>query len=75
MIADSQKLANEYRYHYQNGLQEFKIPKKKFDELVDQGVIKVDDLLRQEGKVAWHIPPGRLNEFNEALLPGIYTQD
>ena len=71
-FATDKSIAESFQRSYGNGLQEINIPRSKFDELVNKGVIKVDGYY-DAGK-SWHVPADRLAEFNEAIGQGPANQ-
>ncbi|MGB1014606.1 MAG: RHS repeat-associated core domain-containing protein, partial [Nannocystaceae bacterium] len=59
-------VARGYQFHYQNGLQEFNLPRTDYDALVKQGAVRVDAL----EKASVHAPASLLESFNRALKKG-----
>ena len=66
-FATDKSIAEAFQGHYGNGLQQIRIPKAKYDELVAQGVIQPDGYY-SSGSV--HVPANLLDAFNEALKQG-----
>ena len=65
-FSTERSVAESYRYHYQNGLQEIKIPKHVYDGLVRDGIVRVDGLEH----ASIHVPAEGLGIFNAALRLG-----
>ena len=63
---DEATAVNDYQYHYENGLQEIRIPRSEYDRLVKEGKIVIDGL--EKGAV--NVPAKYLDEFNEVLKQG-----
>lgn len=60
-------LAVEFEAIYGNGLQEIRMPRSLFDELVRLGVIRRDTYYPTR---SCHVPPVGLPDFNEAINQG-----
>jgi len=65
-FSTTRSVAEEYQYHYQNGLQEINIPKNEYDDLLNREMINVDGY--EVDSV--HVPPENLDEFNKAIQKG-----
>jgi hypothetical protein len=59
-------VAEKYRYHYQNGMQEIILPKSHYDRMFSSGLIKIDGL--EQSSV--HVPASGLDRFNQAIQLG-----
>ncbi len=72
-FATEKFIAESFQQSYQNGLQEFHMPRDLFDRLVQLDVI-LPDTFYPVGQ-SWHVPPSGLHEFNVAVgqgTPGKY---
>ena len=65
-FADNKKRAEEYRFNYQNGRLEFRIPTDVFDGLRNAGIVKGDPRLSD----SFHVPEAGLPAFNAAIQLG-----
>ena len=62
-FSTKRSVAEKYKYHYENGLQEVRMRRSEYDGLVREGVIKPDAL--EDASV--HVPEEVLDRFNEVL--------
>jgi Pretoxin HINT domain len=67
-FATRRSIAESFQDSYENGLQEIRIPKARFEQLVAEGVIQPDGYYAP-GQ-SWHVPSERLPAFNQAIMEG-----
>ncbi len=66
-FATNRRTAEDFLRNYDNGLQQIRIPREQYDNLVRQSVIQPDPWLPGD---SIHVPPDLLERFNEALKSG-----
>jgi hypothetical protein len=57
--------------YYKNGVQEIRITKSAFEDMVSKGIIRTDDLYAPG--VSVHVPAATLPVFNASIKGGTYT--
>lgn len=63
------EIAEDYEKHYQAGLQVIRIPRAVFRDLIRNGILVLDPLYPDDNE-SYHVPPGGLPLFNEAMQQG-----
>jgi hypothetical protein len=67
-FASDKALAEVFEGIYQNGMQEIRIPKDRFEELIRLGVLQPDSYYPSGS--SYHVPPDGLALFNDAIRMG-----
>jgi hypothetical protein len=67
-FAVKEELAKEFRKLYRNGLQEIRVSRALFLELVQRGIVSEDP--QYPDPISYHVPAKGLHEFNAAIKAG-----